>query len=365
MTVGGFDWFTADRVSDLINAARGVQLPLLAVLLLGACAAKVRRVISGHSLAAVTGPTGMFPVRLRSPIAIALFTVEFALGAGLVLTAGRIGAGAPAVAIRSAAALLFGTAVAALHELRDRHPDAGCGCFGDLSHTPVSWRVLARSAVLGLAAVATIGLPPLHLPVSARQAALVLSVVAVELVVLAALSPEIGEVMVKLGYSEPCEVRRLPVSRTLSALRGSSHWRRYRRYLVSEEPVDVWREGCWRYAVFPAMLASRRVEVVFAVYLKPRRAPVRAGIFDATADRRAREAAGGAVAAAVAGGAAATRAAPASGYAVPARAPRGQAGSGHAAAVVLAAQPHAAGRRVRHGAVRRVPHNRHRHSAGL
>jgi hypothetical protein len=364
MTVGGFDWFTADRVSDLIIATRGVQLPLMSALLLGGCAAKVRRVISGHSLAAVTGPTGMFPVRLRGPIAIALFTAEFALGAGLILTAGRIGAGPPALVIRSATALLFGTAVAALHELRDREPDAGCGCFGDLSHTPVSWRVLARSAVLGLAAVATIGLRPLHLPVTARQAGLVLGVLAVELALLAALSPEIGEIMVKLGYSEPCEVRRLPVSRTLSALRGSSHWRRYRRYLVSEEPVDVWREGCWRYVVFPAMLASRRVEVVFAVYLKPRRAPVRAGIFDATADRRAREAADGVAAAAVAVPVPAPRALPVSGYAA-ARAPRGQPGSGHAAPVVLSAQPHGAPRRLQHGETRRVPHTRRRHSAGL
>jgi hypothetical protein len=289
--------FTADQVSDLVTAARGSQVLVLAALLLGACAAKAGRVISGHSLAAATGPTGMFPVRLRNPIAIALFVFEFVLGAGLLVTAGRFGAGPPTVVIRSLTALFFGTAVAALHELRERQPDAGCGCFGDLSHTPVSWRALVRSAVFCLAAIATIGLPPLHPPESARQAGLVLAVFAVMVAALAALSPEIGELMVRLGYCEPCEVRRLPVARTLSALRGSGHWRRYRRYLTSDEPVDVWREGCWRYVVFPAMLASRRVEVVFAVYLKSRRAPVRAGIFDATADRRAREAADGAVAA--------------------------------------------------------------------
>lgn len=365
--MGGFDWFTADRVSDLITAVRGVQLPVLAVLLLGGCLAKARRVIAGHPLAAGKGPTGMFPAGLRSPIAIGLFAVEFSLGAGLVLTAGRIGAGPPALVIRSATALLFGTAVAALHELRDRQPDAGCGCFGDLSHTPVSWRALARSALLCLAAIATIGVPPLHLPTSPRQAGLVLAVLAVELAVLAALSPEISEIMVRLGYSEPCEVRRLPVSRTLSALRGSSHWRRYRRYLVSEEPVDVWREGCWRYVVFPAMLASRRVEVVFAVYLKPRRAPVRAGIFDATADKRTREAADGAAAAAVAIPVPAPRVMPVSGYTAPSRTPSGQSASGHTAPVVLSAQPHGAPRRRQHGAVRRVPshNNRHRHSAGL
>ncbi len=291
--MAGIHLFTSDHMTDLLFAVRAVQIPLLAALLLGACAAKARRAIAGGSIDKGFGPTGMFPVRLRRPIAIALFAGEFALGAGLVLTAGRMGAGVPATVVRSATALLFGTAVATLHELRGRQPDAGCGCFGDLSDTPVSWQAFVRSALLCAGAIATIGVSPLHLPASGRQAAVVLAVLAVELLVLAALSPEIGEIMVRLGYCEPCEVRRLPVSRTLAALRGSAYWRRYKRYLVSpdEPPLDVWREGCWRYVVFQGMLASRRVEVVFAVYTKSRRAPVRAGIFDATADRRSREAA--------------------------------------------------------------------------
>ena len=268
------------------SAVREVQIPLLAAVLLGACAAKARRTVSKGSAAAAISPAAMFPLGLRRPIAIALWVSELVLGVGLVLTAGRIGAGLPALAIRSATALLFGTAVAALHELRSRRPAAGCGCFGDLSDTPVNWRTMTRSALLCAAAIATIGVPPLHKPASAGQAIVVLAVAAVELLVLAAFSPEIGEIMVRLGYSEPCEVRRLPVSRTLAALRASAPWRRYRHYLVSTEPIDVWREGCWRYVVFPGMLASRRVEVVFAVYLKPRRAPVRAGIVDPTADKR-------------------------------------------------------------------------------
>jgi hypothetical protein len=380
MMVGGSGLFTVNRLSELLTVTRDIQLPVLAALLLGAGAAKARRVISGHSLAKASGPTGMFPVRLRSPMAIALLVLEFVLGAGLLVTAGRFGAGPPAVVVRSVAAVLFGTAVAALHELRDRQPDAGCGCFGDISHTPVSWRALVRSAVLCVAAIATISLPPLEAPETARHAGLMLAVLAVELAVLAALSPEIGELMVRLGYSEPCEVRRLPVARTLSALRGSGHWRRYRRYLTSEEPVDVWREGCWRYVVFPAMLASRRVEVVFAVYLKSRRAPVRAGIFDATADRRAREAADGAVAAITVPAPSEAAVTPAlraasvqvlAGYAQPrqdrsGRAPSGQVPAGHAVPVALSGQAHGAPCRLPHPKPgQRVPHNRHRHSADL
>jgi hypothetical protein len=267
---------------DALIAAREIQIPVLATLLLGGCATKARRAVSSHSFEAGISATAMFPQGLRRPIAIALFASELFLGVGLLVTAGRLGNGLPALAVRSATALLFAMAVGALHELRGRRPAAGCGCFGDLSDTPVGWRPMARSALLCVAAAATIGVPAVHKPASATQAIIVLVVAAAELLVIAALSPEIGEIMVRLGYSEPCEVRRLPVSRTLSALRASAPWRRYRHYLVSTEPIDVWREGCWRYVVFPGILASRRVEIVFAVYLKPHRAPVRAGVLDPT-----------------------------------------------------------------------------------
>jgi hypothetical protein len=140
---------------------------------------------------------------------------------------------------------------------------------------------MTRAALLGVAAVVAVGAPPLRMPASVEQASFVLVVVVVELCVLAVLSPELGEVMVRLGYSEPCEVRRLPVARSLAALRGSAPWRQYRDRLIAREPADVWREGCWRFAVFPGMQASRPVEVVFAIYLKPRHPPIRVGVFDA------------------------------------------------------------------------------------
>ena len=335
---------------DVFSAVRDIQVPLLAVLLLGAFAAKARRAISTRSVTAGISPTAMFPVHLRRPIAIGVGGIELALGIGLLLTAGGIGAGMPVLAVRSATALLFIIAVGALHVLRTRQPDAGCGCFGDLSDTPVSWRSLARSAMLCAAAVATIEAPPLRRPASAGQAGVVLAMLAVELAVLAALSPEIGELMVRLGYSEPCEVRRLPVQRTLAALRASAQWRRYRRYIGSAEPTDVWREGCWRYVVFPAMLTSRRVEVVFAVYMKSRRAPVRATIYDATADKRTRQAAG-AVAETITAIIPAPRRGP-----VPSPAPS-ITGAGHA--------PHGAPHLIQHGTAHHVPSRRHRHSAGL
>lgn len=264
----------------VLTTARDVQAPLLGALLLGGCAAKARRNISAHSMAPQMGPSLLFPVRLHRPVAIVVCTCELALGVGLLVTVGTLGAGPPAIVFRVLTVVLFGTAVGALHELRTRQPQAGCGCFGELSDTPVGWRTLTRSALLGAAAVISVGAPPLHKPSSGGPAILALAVVVVELCLLAALSPELGEVMVRLGYSEPCEIRRVPVEHSLAKLRASRPWREHRHDLISKEPIDVWREGCWRFAVFPGMLASRRVEVVFAVYLKAHHPPVRVGILD-------------------------------------------------------------------------------------
>jgi hypothetical protein len=267
-----------------LDVLREVQVPLLAVLLVGACAGKANRAITARSVSAGTGPTAVFPVRLRRPAAIGLCASELVLGIGLLATAGPAGAGVPAQVFRVGAALLFCTAVGALYELRARRPDAGCGCFGELSHTPVNWRVITRAALLGVAAVASVGAPPLRMPASAGQAWLMLTVAAAELAVLLVLSPEVGQAMIRLSHTDPCELREVPVARTLAALHASSVWRRHQRFLTGTMPVDIWREGCWRFVVFPGMLADRRAEVVFAVYLAGRRPPVRIGMLDTEAD---------------------------------------------------------------------------------
>ncbi|HEY1820503.1 MAG TPA: MauE/DoxX family redox-associated membrane protein [Trebonia sp.] len=268
---------------SMLTIAREVQIPLLAALLIGGWAAKARRGATDHPASPETGPTAMLPPRLRRPVALALCATEFVLGVGLLVTAGSAGAGLPAVAVRTATALLFCTAAGALHELRTRRPEAGCGCFGELSHTPVSWRAITRAALLGVAALSSITLPPLRMPASAGQAWFTLAAIAAELAVLTALSPEVGQLMLRLSHTDPCELRAVPVERTMSALHASAPWRRYQRFLAAEAPADVWREGCWRFVVFPGVLANRRVEVVFAVHLAGRGAPVRVGILDTDA----------------------------------------------------------------------------------
>jgi hypothetical protein len=271
----------------MLTALREVQIPLLAVMLLGACAAKAWRQLSSHPLHRDTGPTGLFPVYLRRPATVVMYLAELGLGLGLIATAGRLGhagPGLPATLVRTGTALFFLIAVGALNELRQRRPDSGCGCFGELSETPIGLRTIARSGLLCASAIATLGVPPLRMPSSSAQAELWLAALAFELALLAFLSPELGEILVRLGYSEPCELRRLPVGRTLSALHGSSQWRRYAGQITTATPVDVWREGCWRFVVYPGVARERHVDIVFAVYLQTRRPAIRAAVLDADTD---------------------------------------------------------------------------------
>jgi hypothetical protein len=271
----------------MVTVLREVQIPLLAVLLLGSCAAKTWRTLSPRPGTAATGPTGLFPLRLRRPVMIVMYVTELSLGLGLAATAGRVGGvwlRVPATIVRLTTALFFLIAVGALNEMRQRRPDSGCGCFGDLSDTPVGLRTITRAALLAAAAAATIGVPALRMPSSFAAAELWLAVLAGELILIACLSPELGEILVRLGYSEPCELRRLPVGRTMSALYSSSQWRKYAAQLRTAEPADLWREGCWRFVVYPGIVRGRRVDIVFAVYLQARRPAIRAAVLDADTD---------------------------------------------------------------------------------
>jgi hypothetical protein len=259
---------------------REAQVPLLSAMLLGGSAAKLARVLRVGSLDAGLGPTALFPLRLRRPVAIATCGLEFSCGVALIVTAGGLGRGGAATAVRLVTSLVFLVATCALIELRTSHPEAGCGCFGEFSKAPISGRTLARSAFFAAAALATIGLPPLRAPHPGADAARLLGIFAIELALIAALSPELGEALTRLGYSEPCELRRLPAVRTLAALRRSSQWRKRAGLITAEVPVDMWRELCWRYVVFPARVGNRPTEIVFAVYLRPHRPVIHAVLVD-------------------------------------------------------------------------------------
>jgi hypothetical protein len=264
----------------ITELVRQLQLLVLAMILLGAAAAKLSRVLRAGSLSAGLGPTELFPERFRRPAAIVLCAVEASLGAGLLLTAG--GAGpvirADATAIRLATAVLFLVAMCALVELRGRRPDVGCGCFGNLSTKPVGARSIARAGLLAGAALATVGIGPVHLPAPGPQAVRDLGLLVGEFLLIAILSPEVGEALVRLGYAEPCELRSLPPERALAALRRSSHWRQHARTVTASEPADMWRELCWWYVVYPAATGAGAADIVFAVQVKKHRPGVQSAV---------------------------------------------------------------------------------------
>src|SRR5260370_24164588 len=114
------------------NLLGEIQIPLLAAMLLGGCMAKAVRVVQSRSIAVALGPTALFPLKLRAPIAVLMCATEFCLGLGLIATSSRIGQGTPAELIRLCTGLMFLVATAALIELRSARPDVGCGCFGQI-----------------------------------------------------------------------------------------------------------------------------------------------------------------------------------------------------------------------------------------
>ncbi len=276
----------------VLTAIRDAQIPLLAAMLLVGCATKLLQMGRAGTADDRVGPTALFPMHLRKPVAVALCTVEGVLGIGLIVTAGRFGQHTLANCIRLGSCLLFLIAISALIELRQTRPDVGCGCFGEFSTAPVSGRTLARSALFALAALATYNLRPIWPLQSTADALRLLAILATEMLLIAALSPEVGEALVRLGYSEPCELRNVPAARTLQVLRRSKYWRRYAKLITSEVPVDVWRELCWRYIVYPARYGDRPSEVVFAVFLQHRRPIVHVALVDSSTGVRLESPAG-------------------------------------------------------------------------
>lgn len=271
-------------VVAVVQAVRQIQVPLLALLLLGGCATEVWQVGGARNGDKAAGRrTGSFPLPLSGPVAAVVVTAEFALGVGLVVTATSWGAGVPATVVRFCVAVLLLTALGALTESRDRRAGTDLGSYRGTGPASVGARTFVRSGVLAAAAVAAIGAPALTRPPSGGAVGFGVAVAVAELAALAALSPRFAETLLRLGYAEPGELRRVPVTRTLRALRRSAAWRDCADVVTSPTPADVWREGCWRFVVYPGWRSGRPVDVVFAVYLNPRRPATRVAVV-ATAD---------------------------------------------------------------------------------
>lgn len=246
----------------MIDVLREVQIPFLAVLLLIASLTKA------FSREDHRGPAAS-PHRGRS-FAVTVTVVEATLGTLLLTTSLGV--------VRLAGVVFFATATSVVADLARRGSEEGCGCFGGLSRTPSGRLGVIRAALLTLAAIASAGVPLTGVQVLREAGAGPIAVLAVESAAFLLLSPELAAAVDRARHPVPCELRDVPISATYSALRASGAWRAHAALLTSDEPVEVWRELCHRYVVYPAEIDGRATEVVFAVPIDGRRSVVRVGL---------------------------------------------------------------------------------------
>ncbi|MEU8104380.1 MauE/DoxX family redox-associated membrane protein [Nonomuraea muscovyensis] len=242
------------------------QLPVLIVLLVLGTVAKLSTVRSGGEPGALSrlGPAVLVPGRLQAPALVACAVGELALAAGLLASTAAI--------FRWATVMFFALSTYVLLELRRRRPDAGCGCFGDVSAAPVGVRSISRTVALTGMAVLTVWAEVPGWVTFVQPSWWTAAGVALLLL----LSPELEELADRVRYRAPCEQRRAPAeSVTMARLRGSRSWRAHEELLASAEPYDTWRELCWRFFAFRSKDDG---DVVFAVYLSGRRPVVRVAV---------------------------------------------------------------------------------------
>ncbi|MEV5828886.1 MauE/DoxX family redox-associated membrane protein [Spirillospora sp. NPDC052242] len=253
----------------MVTAAQDAQVLLLAVVLLAAGAAKLvfREPVPAapdhvHGVPVPAGVARVTALRHGRRTSVCLGLGEGVLGLGLLLSSH--------LSVRLAATAAFAAATWVVGELRVRRPDAGCGCFGGLSGKRVGRRGVARAVLLTAVAVAALGAPHTGLDALRGGHVPVAAVFAVELALFAALSPELTAVLGRRRLPgarpvTPCERRRSPLAETYATLHGSPEWAVHEDAVTSAVPLDVWREGCWRFLAFPARLDGRDVRLVFAV----------------------------------------------------------------------------------------------------
>ncbi|GAA4238819.1 hypothetical protein GCM10022254_56370 [Actinomadura meridiana] len=267
----------------MVTAFQNTQVLLLAAVLLAACLAKLTvrepAANASHRVHGVPVPAGLArltALRGNRGMAVGLGLGEGVLGLALLVTSH--------LSVRLATTVVFAAATWVVGELRVRRPDAGCGCFGGLSPRRVERRSVVRAMLFTGAGVASLGAPMAGLDVLRDVQAQVWLVLAVEVALLAALSPELAAVLERGGLprcprtSTPCERRRSPIGETYATLFNSPAWVEHENVITSAVPLDVWREGCWRFVVFPARVAGRSLEVVFAVSTAERDRTVRSAL---------------------------------------------------------------------------------------
>lgn len=274
----------------MVTVFQNTQVLLLAAVLLVACLAKlmVREDASGapdhvHGVPVPAGLARLTTVRGSRRLTVGVGLGEGLLGLALLVTSH--------LSVRLATTVAFAAATWVVGELRVRRPDAGCGCFGGLSGKKVGRRSVLRAVLFTGAAIASLGAPLAGMDVLLDVQAQMGLVLVVELGLFAALSPEVSALLRRHGLlgggglphgpgrpAMPCERRRSPIEETYATLYDSPAWIEHENVIASAVPLDVWREGCWRFVVFPARLDERDAEIVFAVSTAERDRTVRSAL---------------------------------------------------------------------------------------
>ncbi|WP_067450870.1 MauE/DoxX family redox-associated membrane protein [Actinomadura macra] len=268
----------------MVTSIQNTQVLLLAAVLLAACLAKltVREHVADapdhvHGVPVPAGLARLTALRRSRGLNVGLGLGEGVLGLAMLVTSH--------LSVRLATTVAFAAATWVVGELRVHRPDAGCGCFGGLSGKRVGMRSVLRAVLFTAAAVASLGAPLAGFQVLRDVQAQVGLLLLMELALFAALSPELSVLLERGGLpggrgrpAMPCARRRSPLAETYATLYKSRVWLSYENVVTSAVPLDVWREGCWRFVSFPARLGERDMEIVFAVSTAERDRTVRAAL---------------------------------------------------------------------------------------
>ena len=254
-----------------------VQPPLIAGILIGGAPPSSAGWCASGSIDAALGPTQLFPVRLRRPVAMVMCAIEMALALGCWLILYLRSESAPDGAVRA----------------RQRPCGSDRGCCVPRRHLRAGRAAGAPGPTWAAAASVTSARPPVGGRVAGRSAAARRGRADLRSRARPCSLPPRGAAALLFArdrrgrdgrWSPPCRRRSarrwsgsatrtrascgpLPAERTLAALHRSSHWRRHVQALITAAgPVDMWRELCWRYVVYPGELHGRPVELVFAVF---------------------------------------------------------------------------------------------------
>ncbi|WP_345393658.1 MauE/DoxX family redox-associated membrane protein [Nonomuraea salmonea] len=169
------------------------QLPLLIVMLALGTVAKVGTVTSGGEPGSLSrlGPAVLVPGRMQAPALLVCAAAELALATGLLVTTHPL--------FRWGTVAFFALSTYVLLELRRRRPDAGCGCFGEVSSAPVGLRSIGRTVVLTGMAVLSV-----WAPVPGWVSVFHLSwYAAAGVALLVLLSPEVEELIDRVRFRAP------------------------------------------------------------------------------------------------------------------------------------------------------------------